>query len=53
MEGVFSQLLDFMQTQTISFEFVNTTYSFTFWDLTIAILVIDVGIFIVRKAVGD
>lgn len=49
MTDIFSMILNFMQTTALSFEFNNHTYSFTFWSITISILVIDVGIMIIRR----
>lgn len=49
MAEIFTMIMDFMRTTAISFDFNGNTYSFTFWSIALAIMVIDVGILIIRR----
>lgn len=49
MADIFSMIISFMKTTALTFEFNGNTYSFTFWALTVALLVVDVGVLIIRR----
>lgn len=53
MSEVIAQVIDYMRTNAVSFSFNGESYSFTWFELCISILVIEIGIFVVEKIMGD
>lgn len=51
MYEVFMQVLNFIKTQEIVFEWNSNTYTFTFWEIIISVLVIELGIYVIGRII--
>lgn len=51
MEYIFNTVLDFLKETAVSFEWNETTFSFTFWQIAITLLVFEIGIYIIARIV--
>lgn len=49
MVEVFNQVLEYMRTTTLDFNFNGNDISFTFFEICVSLMVIEIGIFIVSK----
>lgn len=49
MEQVFTQVITFMRETPINFSMFGQDWSFTFMDITVGIMIIEVGIYIVER----
>lgn len=49
MAEVFMQVFNFMKTTQFDFEFNGSQFSFTFFEICITLMVIEIGIFIISK----
>lgn len=52
MYDVFMAVLNFIKTTPISFQFHETTYEFTFWELALSIMVVELGIYVIRRIIN-
>lgn len=53
MAEVFNQIVAYMQENAIAFSFNGNSYEFTWWQFFVALMVMEVGIFVVGKIMGD
>ena len=53
MAEVFTQIINYMKNTPIEFSFNGSSYSFTWWEMCVGIMVISVGILVVEKILGD
>lgn len=51
MASIFTTVLNFLKETAVSFEWNETSYSFTFWQIAITLIVLELGIYIVARIV--
>lgn len=51
MADIFGTVFDFLQTTAIVFDWSGNSYSFTFWQVALSLLVFELGIYIIGRIV--
>lgn len=51
MAGIFTTVIDFLKETAVSFDWNGTSYSFTFWQIAITLIVLELGIYIIARIV--
>ncbi len=51
MTEIFTTVLNFLKDTALTFEWNGTSYSFTFWQVAISLLVLELGIYIISRIV--
>lgn len=51
MSDIFGMVFDFLQSTALAFDWNGTSYSFTFWQIALTLLVLELGIYIIGRIV--
>lgn len=51
MADIFTSVFNFIKETAITFDWNGTSYSFTFWQIAISLLVLELGIYIIARIV--